>query len=240
MSAIAWESFSSCGHRTRMDNAPTRSKLVHNWLNLGVQSGKHESARQYTLRGCPYCASSEDFEHLQSCRSPQAMTARCDATVVLKKALGDSVGGNSIFVQSHNGPSIRWSYQLSRRVSVAISWLLIALSNPNLTLVGCIYLEVSLASPGEHCFPTALHMNDKRQGNPSQQSIIWQWSSELSKTTPSPLGKVEMKLHANTEASAAILHAQLHHKITTMYDLKDTFSPSFRATSMCHWTTDSS
>jgi hypothetical protein len=226
MSAIAWESFSTCGHRTRMDNAPTRSKLVHNWLNLGVQRGKHGSARQDTLRACPYCASSEDFEHLLSCRSPQAMMARYDATVVLKKALGDCVGGNSIFravtqwtlhpMELPTLSSCLSGYQLAIDRAIQsqsdIGWLhlfrgLISFSWGTLFSDG----PPQERQVARRSITTINHLAVVIRALQDYSLSIWKSRNEA--------------LHANTEESAAILHAQLNHEITTVYDLKATFSP---------------
>jgi hypothetical protein len=225
MEEIAWQSLSLCGNRVRTDNAANRSKLVHNWLNLGVQRAKHGTARTDILRACPYCALPEDFEHLLTCRCPQAMRLRYDATIVLKKALHDGAGDNSIFravqqwtlnpMAAPTVPSCASGYQPSIDRAVQsqsmIGWL-------NL-FRGLISVQWGLISDD-----TA---NSQTRTDISQQEIshlalviralqdyslaIWKSRNET--------------LHNHAEQSRDIIHAQLHHEITNMYALRDTFSP---------------
>ena len=225
MTDIAWESFYLCGNRTRNDHAATRSKLVHNWLNLGVQRAKHGIARLETLRECPYCALPEDFVHLLSCADPRAMTSRYDASVVLKKALTDSVGGNSLFravkqwtLHPTEAPTVQScapGYQLAIDRAVqsqsAIGWLNLfrGLVSSKWGLVVAI-TDSSYAR--EECTPQAInHLAVVIRSLQDYSLAIWKSRNDT--------------LHQNAEQSSAILHAQLHHDITCMYALRDTFSP---------------
>ena len=112
MEEIAWQSLLLCGNRVRTDNAANRSKLVHNWLNLGVQRAKHGTARTDILRACPYCALPEDFEHLLTCRCPQAMRLRYDATIIVLKRHSmmvlETIPSFALF---NSGHSTRWPLQ---------------------------------------------------------------------------------------------------------------------------------
>ncbi len=84
---LACDSLSPCAKKTLHDNATNRSKLVHNWLNLGSQRGKFRSDATSVHRNCPYCTTPEDFAHLLSCADPRARKAQYDALTKLRKAL---------------------------------------------------------------------------------------------------------------------------------------------------------
>jgi hypothetical protein len=223
---VAWDALSLCGHRVRADNASTRSKLVHNWLNLGVQRAKLGNARtEETLRACPYCAASEDFIHLLSCPSPRAMASRFKATIELKKALGDSAGNNSIFravkqwtlnpqaniqVPScasgfqrdidravHSQSAIGWPHLL--RGLISAKWGLIVDSND-------LSSSTTVPSP-----TTTHHLALAIRALQDYSLAIWTSRNDA--------------LHNNEELSRDILHAELHHDIQAMYAFRDTFSP---------------
>ena len=54
--------------RTLTNQAVNRSKLVHNWLNLGSQRAKFvndDDSNQ--AKQCPYCQADEDLCHLLAC-----------------------------------------------------------------------------------------------------------------------------------------------------------------------------
>ena len=93
---LATESLSLCSRRTTLDNAVNRSKLIHNWLNLGTQRGKVDRQSPPTARHCPYCAQQEDFRHLLSCADPRARLAQYKATLKLRKAIDGSPAAPTI------------------------------------------------------------------------------------------------------------------------------------------------
>jgi hypothetical protein len=77
-----------------------RSKLVHNWLNLGSQRAKfvndddEESAH---AKQCPYCKQEEDFQHMLTCSHRSALKTRYDATeTLLRKAIKNNAAGTYI------------------------------------------------------------------------------------------------------------------------------------------------
>ena len=70
---IAWDAFAQCASRPALDKLVNRSKLVHNWLNLGSQRARHGTCPDASLESrCPYCSAAEDFTHLLTCTSPRA------------------------------------------------------------------------------------------------------------------------------------------------------------------------
>ena len=70
---IVWDAFGQCASRPALDKLVNRSKLAHNWLNLGSQRARHGTCPDATLEGqCPYCPAAEDFTHLLTCPSPRA------------------------------------------------------------------------------------------------------------------------------------------------------------------------
>lgn len=231
MATIAWDAFSLCGHRVRNDKASTRSKLVHNWLNLGAQRAQHGTGQSVTLRACPYCALPEDFIHLLSCRSPQAMISRFEAVTNLKKALGDNAGNMAIFraitqwtlnpTVNPTLPSCVPSFQtaIDRAVKSQsdIGWLHLfrgIISASWGTVSDSTLRFTSLADR-----PSSATTNNFLAGTiralQDYSLAIWKSRNDA--------------LHQNNELSNAILLANLHHEITTMY---------FRATFQCLWKFD--
>ena len=87
--SIAWTALSTCAKRPGITHFSTRSKLVHNWLNLGSQRVTMSAPDLPTAieRNCPYCKEPEDFLHLLTCADSQAGKCRYDAMAVLRKTL---------------------------------------------------------------------------------------------------------------------------------------------------------
>ena len=97
---IAWDALSMCATNPKLIHQPNRSKLVHNWLNLGAQRATICARTVLTPveRCCPYCKAPEDFLHLLTCADSRALKFRYDATVILHKALtGGGSGPESLY-----------------------------------------------------------------------------------------------------------------------------------------------
>ena len=76
-----------------------RSKLVHNWLNLGSQRARHGRCPDTALESrYPYCPAHEDFTHMMTCPSPRAQKFRYDGMMQLRKVLEEG---------SRHGPPTR-------------------------------------------------------------------------------------------------------------------------------------
>ncbi|KAI2511364.1 hypothetical protein MHU86_2975 [Fragilaria crotonensis] len=87
--SIAWDAFKKCACCPSLPQSVNRSKLVHNWLNLGAQRAKFGTGGAVTEleRSCPYCKNAEDFTHMLTCGDPRALQARSAATTALQKVL---------------------------------------------------------------------------------------------------------------------------------------------------------
>ena len=93
--SIAWKAFMTCARRPKLNHLVNRSKLVHNWLNLGTQRAKFGSGGTTSEieRRCPYCTQAEDFTHMLTCTEPRALKFRYDALIPLRTVL--SAAGDS-------------------------------------------------------------------------------------------------------------------------------------------------
>ena len=96
---IAWESFEHRASRPILDKLANRSKIVHNWLNLGSQCARHGQCPDTLLleSRCPFCTSAEDLlQHLLTCKAPHAQTFRYDGMMKLRKVLDGTQGSSAI------------------------------------------------------------------------------------------------------------------------------------------------
>lgn len=99
--SIAWDALSTCARRPALSNTSNRSKLVHNWLNLGKQRAQHgngEPSQSQLENCCPYCRSPEDFIHLVTCPDPRAQKSRYNAMLVLRKSFGSTQGAAALIL----------------------------------------------------------------------------------------------------------------------------------------------
>jgi hypothetical protein len=64
-----------------LPSSGTRSKLVHNWLNLGTQRAKLHPLSPEMANQCPYCQLEEEtFTHMMTCPDPHAKKCRFEAS----------------------------------------------------------------------------------------------------------------------------------------------------------------
>ena len=225
--SIAWDSFQLCAHRLRLDNASNRSKLVHNWLNLGAQRAKHgpTSTQTDTIRACPYCSLPEDFQHLLTCAAPRALKFRYDATEKLRKTLSNSVGDNTILravKQWTHMPSDTmdltsevpdFQHAIDRAVArqTTIGWINMFRGFISLEW-GHIYSLTDYSTSWETRQSQSTHQLALVICALQDYSLaIWKSRNDV--------------LHENSELSRSILQDKLHHDITTLYALGPTYSP---------------
>jgi hypothetical protein len=98
---IAWDALFTIGRRSSsLPSSGTRSKLVHNWLNLGTQRAKFHPLSSEMANQCPYCQLEETFTHLMTCPDPRAKKCRFEASSNLRKGLSGFSGGTTL-LQSH-------------------------------------------------------------------------------------------------------------------------------------------
>ena len=93
---IAWDSFEMVARRTQTKQTVNRSKLVHNWLNLGSQRAKFvkdDDKESNHAKQCPYCQQDEDFQHMLTCSHRSALKTRYDASETLRKAIKSNAAG---------------------------------------------------------------------------------------------------------------------------------------------------
>jgi hypothetical protein len=96
-STIAWEPLYTIGRRhTKKPCFVNRTKLVHNWLNLGSQRAKFHAQSTSTTKQCPYCQNDENFLHLLTCNDPRAKKCRFEASTILRKGLKSTPGGPTL------------------------------------------------------------------------------------------------------------------------------------------------
>ncbi|KAI2494992.1 hypothetical protein MHU86_19511 [Fragilaria crotonensis] len=154
------------------------------------------------------------------------MTSRYDAVIVLKKALGESAGNISIFraitqwtlhptvtpTLPSGVPSLQTSINRAVQSQTDIGWLnlfrgIISAEWGNVTTED----SSSPMSRGVHSTAAVNHLAGTIRALQDYSIAIWKSRNEV--------------LHQNAELSNDILRAQLHHEITTMYSLQNSFSP---------------
>jgi hypothetical protein len=97
LETVAWDSFEFCASRPTLTHTVTRSKLVHNWLNLGCQRKRIGRAESSVESRCPYCDQDEDFVHMLTCAAPRALKFRYEALQVLNKTIASTTYGSALF-----------------------------------------------------------------------------------------------------------------------------------------------
>ena len=227
--SIDWEAFASCARRPTLENNTNRSKLVHNWLNLGVQRAQIGKCSDSALESrCPYCDAAEDFVHLLTCPAPRAHKVRYDAMMVLRKVLGGSKGGAVILnvVKTwtmdplvsvplptgtgssaeaakravHSQSRIGWHHLF--RGFVSLEW-------------GNFYSDTDVTP-----FPArqvqAIRSNSQMLKALQEYSLsLWKHRNEV--------------LHESGSSGLASVHATLNQEITRLYSVESTFSPILRS-----------
>ncbi len=221
---LACDSLYLCAKKTLLHNAMNRSKLVHNWLNLGSQRGTFRPDAPLVHRTCPYCATPEDFAHLLSCEDPRARKAQYDAMTKLRKAINGTPAAAPLLrvikqwtatpsEQIDLAPGVDM-YEPAIRCALA-SQALLGWTN---FFRGFLCLEwgyiVALPDPLSASARklAAVHSVASIIRAVQDYSLaLWKTRNEL--------------LHSNTIPSRAILEASLDHDITLLYGLRTSFSP---------------
>jgi hypothetical protein len=226
---LAMESLILCARRTTLDNAVNRSKLIHNWLNLGTQRGKVDRQSPPTARHCPYCAQQEDFWHLLSCADPRARLAQYKATLKLRKAIEGSPAAPTILraVQlwtntpsdevdiphgdSPFAPDISCAVATQHRIGwtnffrgfLSIKWGFIC------------SLHDSTVSPADQRQRAVIYVAKVIRAIQDYSLALWHSRNAI--------------LHGNSPSSRAILEATVNQNIIQLYELQSTFSSVIRS-----------
>ena len=221
---IAHDSLALCAQRTTLKHAANRSKLIHNWLNLGLQRAKVGNLTNPVARCCPYCSCDEDFTHLLSCAAPKARKAQYDALLKFRKAIEGPPGAAAILRAVK-----QWTQGPSNQVTIAPGVLAYepaiarALTTQNQIgwthfFRGFLSLDWGyICSPTDTTPPAARYTRATKYVATVIQAIqnyslaLWTSRNEA--------------LHANSPDTNAIAHALLHQDITQLYEIRDTFSP---------------
>ena len=224
--SIAWESLFACATKPDLDQKVNRSKLTHNWLNLGAQRAKFGNGGTTTEieRRCPYCKQAEDFIHLLSCGDSRACKARYDAMIPLRTASAKSRGGSELLralktwtahptalLQQHEpcfDPLLQSLTDTAIKSQEAIGW-----AHTFRGFVSSVWDQFDLPS-------TPVTANRKKTPNIMANIIralqdytlhLWKSRNEV--------------LHATGSDTTDIVHATLNSHITQLYSLQSSFSP---------------
>ena len=227
--AIAWESFEKCASTPSLEHPVTRSKLVHNWLNLGAQRARFgtNGVISELERSCPYCKQAEDFTHLLTCTAPRAIKFRYDAMIPLRKFLSTSGAGGKAILKAVKA----WTaapmdpvvieaeddaYNINGPVDIAmasqhqIGWLHFFRGFVSVEW-GNVYASPDILQPTDRRTQSAKLHKDLIMAVQDYAIAIWQSRNDV--------------LHEAGSDSLAIVHASLNHSISQLYSLQFTFSP---------------
>jgi hypothetical protein len=223
---IAWEPLYAIGRRhTSHRSFGNRSKLVHNWLNLGSQRAKFSPHQlpNTTQQSCPYCCAEETFLHLLTCADPRAKKCRFDASTKLRKGLCSFQGGSTLlriinlWIQHPTQPLqvVAPTRDLQQPVNQAIA---------SQTSIGWEHLFRgiisrswgSITSPTDTTPASTMKVNAHHNLTCAIHALqeyslaIWTGRNDM--------------LHSNTTIPITIREAQVNSEITALYNLHHTFT----------------
>ena len=218
-----------CARSSDLDQLGNRSKLVHNWLNLGSQRAKFGSggAISETERRCPYCQLAEDFVHLLTCAAPRALKFRYDAMIPLRNTLADSGDGGDALLRAVKvwtltplvsviiDPEVE-AYNIQAQVDRAMA------SQAEIGWTNLFRGFVSNEWATVYPTPDLLTTDERRERSDKQLKATIRALQDYSLAIWQSRNAV---LHEATSASQAIVHASLNHAISQLYSLQSTFSP---------------
>jgi hypothetical protein len=222
-STIAWEPLYSIGRRsTKKPCFVTRSKLLHNWLNLGSQRSKFHSQSSETSKQCPYCLQDETFIHLLTCADPRAKKCRFLASTNLRKGLSSFSGGTTLLrlinlwisqpdnILQVQAPTValQWSVNQAITSQTRIGW--------EHLFRGIISSDWGFLATESDCTPPCLRQEI------SNANLICAIQTLQNYTLAIWTGRNET-LHSNTVNSLSIREAQINSEISAMYQIQHTF-----------------
>jgi hypothetical protein len=234
--------------RTQTNQAINRSKLVHHWLNLGSQRAKFVNdddsnhAEQYR-----YCQADEYFCHLLTCSHPGALKTCYDASETLWKAIKSHVAGPSLMKaircwtkDPSQPPTVKVGILCTQNdVNRAIAtqtetgWLHIFRGFVSIDWGHVNFEEETITNPSEEC---STYLNRVRHALKSRSSPDARRASANAylKTVIQALQDYTLTiwagrnaaLHAKTQDTILIVHAQLNGDSRRLRKLKDSFTDS--------------
>ncbi len=230
--SVALEAFDSCARKIATDHPATRSKIVHNWLNLGIQRAKFGSTGASTEieRCCPYCRKPEDFTHLLTCADPRALKFRYDAMIPLRTTIsktGDTgealLAAIKLWTLTPQEPvtidSVRSSDEVITAIAHAMTVQQEQIGWPNF-FRGFVAKEWGIAGTSTGAV-TTLAVDEQREL--SRETLMTYIAAAQTYTLHLWISRNAV-LHEAGSASLDIEHATLNNSITQLYILRSIFS----------------
>ena len=232
-STIAWEPLYTIGRRTSKKPCfANRSKILHNWLNLGSQRAKlHRQSQPAVLQQCPYCQQEENFVHLLTCVDPRAKKCRFTASTKLRKGLRTFPGGSTLlrlinlWMQSPTTPpqanapthALQWAINQAVGSQTRIGWEHIFRGIISSDW-GFIYTDTDCTPPHIRKATAKITLTCAIQTFQNYTLDIWSGRNEM--------------LHSNAVVPVSIREAHINSAITALYQIQHTFAtcvqPHFR------------
>ena len=224
---VAWEALYTCARRTVVSQASTRSKLVHNWVNLGAQRASfgNNLPPSATERWCPYCKAPEDFLHLLTCVDPRALKARYEATAALNKAMSDGGAGPRALYRAIK----MWCQHPAEPLDVAARTLraqpMVDRALASQTTIGWLHVFRGFVSLDwgdfySHDDATPLDIR-KSEADKSLATVVL----SVQNYTLAIWKSRNAVLHEANSTGSEIVHASLNQAITQLYGIRSTLSP---------------
>ena len=228
-SSIAWDPLYTIGRRTTKQRCfVNRTKLVHNWLNLGAQRAKFHAISSDTSQQCPYCTKEEDFTHLLTCDDPRAKKCRFEASTNLRKGLRTFSGGSTLLQliklwikQPEQSPqtqaptrALQWSVNQAIASQAKIGWQHL--------FRGIVSNDWGFITSDTDCTPP--HMR-KATAN---VNLICAIQTLQNYTLAIWTGRNDM-LHSNAAIPISIREAQVNSEISALHQIHHTFSSSVQS-----------
>ena len=228
-SQIAWEAFSTCARRLNTTEGTTRSKLVHNWLNLGAQRATFhtgDDALVHSSQGCPYCNEPEDFHHLLTCTEPRALKSRYEAAVVLNKHMSQGGPGPQALYQAIREWTLHSEAPVTAQAQTLASQPQVDIALASQSRIGWLNVFRGFLSLDWGYFYSRDDQTPEDIRRPNATKILSQvvlavhnYSVSIWKSRNAVLHEAENSIGSN------IINSNLNNSITQLYMISETLSP---------------
>ena len=223
-STIAWEPLYIIGRRTTKKPCfANRSKLLHNWLNLGSQRAKLHRNSSAASHQCPYCQQEETFIHMLTCDDPRAKKCRFMASTKLRKGLRTISGGPTLLqlinawmksptlTPQAQAPSrdLQWSINQAIASQTRIGWEHIFRGIISSDW-GFIYTDTDRTPPQVRRATSKTNLTCAIQTLQNYTLDIWSGRNET--------------LHSNAIVPVSIREAHVNSEIMALYQIRHTFA----------------
>jgi hypothetical protein len=233
---IAWDALKATARKPTLAHQVSRSKVVHNWLNLGSQRFKFGGGgtELEIARCCPYCRQEEDFTHLLSCPAPRALKFRYDAMIPLNKTLNAAWEAGHALRQAVQAWTLQPSTSIVIEDDPADEYLeiqpAIDLAVSSQAAIGWTNLFrgfVSLEWGNIH-WSTATPLTAEEQRTRSEKALL-PLIGAIQDYTIAIWRSRNSVLHEAGSDSRDIVHAAVNQSITQLYNLQSTYSNILRS-----------